>query len=107
MSTRERRPVEAIGPLPAGAYRAVCLGVTPAISKAGNAMNVWAFNVEGRTLNRYCTTKGPGGAATYETAMALGLGQRSTRAQAVGRECMVEVEVDGQFNSITRCKPLQ
>lgn len=92
--------------LESGDYPGICVMAREATSAAGNPMIVWTFELESgrRLLNRYTLRKGSGAAATHETAMALGLGKRFRLSAAVGRSCVLVVGVDGQWNTIERCK---
>lgn len=102
MATRERRPVEGPTPLPAGTYPATCVSAEATVSAAGNQMVVWEFQVDERPVppvKRFTMRRGSRAPETRATAEALGLGARFKLSAAVGRRCLLTLEVDGTFNN--------
>ena len=104
--------VESSGLMPDGTYRVKCVNVEQSVSKGGNPMFVWDFEVVGGTaydgrILKVFTAITP--AATWkvaETVVALGIGQTGSvvkfkRSDVIGKECGAVVE-ETEYNGTKR-----
>lgn len=104
-----------------GSYRAKCIDVNRAKSKAGNDMLVWEFvlvdggEAEGKEFKVWTALTSAAMWKVGEVLRALGVAcedgkARFKKPEVVGKECMVEIEDDeynGRINSkIATCAPL-
>ena len=97
--------------IPDGNYRAKCIEVEQTVSKGGNPMFVWTFEIsEGQHAgfqSKVFTAITP--AAMWkvaETVMALGVGQTGSvvkfkRSDVVGKECGIALEAS-EYNGTNR-----
>lgn len=97
--------------IPDGNYRVKCVDVEQSVSKGGNPMFVWTFEIsEGEHSgfqSKVFTAITP--AAMWkvaETVIALGIGQtgavvKFTRSQVIGKECGALIE-QTEYNGATR-----
>lgn len=103
--------VESSGLIPAGAYRAKCVNVDQSVSKGGNPMFVWDFELlegdgRGRILKVFTAITPAAMWKVAETVIALGVGQtgevvKFKRSDVIGKECGVTVE-DTEYNGNVR-----
>jgi len=103
--------VESSGLIPAGAYRAKCVNVDQQVSKGGNPMFVWDFELlegdgKGRILKVFTAITPAAMWKVAETVIALGVGQtgevvKFKRSDVLGKECGVTVE-DTEYNGNVR-----
>lgn len=103
--------VESSGLIPAGAYRAKCVNVEQSVSKGGNPMFVWDFELlegdgRGRILKVFTAITPAAMWKVAETVIALGVGQtgevvKFKRSDVLGKECGVTVE-DTEYNGNVR-----
>lgn len=103
--------VESSGLIPAGAYRAKCVNVEQSVSKGGNPMFVWDFELvegdgKGRILKVFTAITPAAMWKVAETVIALGVGQtgevvKFKRSDVIGKECGVTVE-DTEYNGNVR-----
>lgn len=103
--------VESQGLIPAGAYRAKCVNVDQSVSKGGNPMFVWDFELlegdgRGRVLKVFTAITPAAMWKVAETVIALGVGQtgevvKFKRSDVVGKDCGVVVE-DTEYNGNLR-----
>lgn len=103
--------VESSGLIPAGAYRAKCVNVEQSVSKGGNPMFVWDFELvegdgRGRILKVFTAITPAAMWKVAETVIALGVGQtgevvKFKRSDVIGKECGVTVE-DTEYNGNVR-----
>lgn len=103
--------VESSGLVPAGPYRAKCVNVEQSVSKGGNPMFVWDFELlegdgKGRILKVFTAITPAAMWKVAETVIALGVGQtgevvKFKRSDVIGRECGVTVE-DTEYNGNVR-----
>lgn len=103
--------VESQGLIPAGAYRAKCVNVEQSVSKGGNPMFVWDFEIlegdgRGRILKVFTAITPAAMWKVAETVIALGVGQtgevvKFKRSDVIGKECGVTVE-DTEYNGNVR-----
>lgn len=104
--------VESSFTIPDGTYRVKCANVEQSVSKGGNPMFVWEFEVTGGTkydghMLKVFTAITP--AAMWkvaETVQALGIGQTGSvvkfkRSDVIGRECGAVVE-ESEYNGNKR-----
>lgn len=99
------------GLIPAGAYRARCVDVEQSVSKGGNPMFVWDFEVlegagKGRVMKVFTAITPAAMWKVAETVIALGIGQtgevvKFKRSDVLDKECGVVVE-DSEYNGSTR-----
>lgn len=90
--------------IPDGTYRAKCINVEQDVSKGGNPMFVWEFeitggNYTGRTFKSWTAITPAAMWKVAETVQALGVGQTGTvvkfkRGDVIGRECGIVMEQD-------------
>ena len=103
--------VEEQGLIPEGSYRAKCVNVEQSVSKGGNPMFVWDFELlegkgSGRTLKVFTAITPAAMWKVAETVIAMGVGQSGSvvkfkRSDVVGKECGVQV-ADTEYNGTTR-----
>ena len=103
--------VESQGLISAGAYRAKCVNVEQSVSKGGNPMFVWDFELmegdgKGRILKVFTAITPAAMWKVAETVIALGVGQtgevvKFKRSDVIGKECGVTVE-DTEYNGNVR-----
>ena len=103
--------VESQGLIPAGSYRAKCVNVEQSVSKGGNPMFVWDFELlegggKGRVLKVFTAITPAAMWKVAETVIALGVGQtgevvKFKRSDVIGKECGVTVE-DTEYNGNVR-----
>lgn len=103
--------VESQGLIPSGAYRAKCVNVDQQVSKGGNPMFVWDFELlegdgKGRILKVFTAITPAAMWKVAETVIALGVGQtgevvKFKRSDVIGKECGVTVE-DTEYNGNVR-----
>lgn len=103
--------VESQGLIPAGAYRAKCANVEQGVSKGGNPMFIWDFEIlegdgKGRVLKVFTAITPAAMWKVAETVIALGVGQtgevvKFRRSDVVGKDCGVVVE-DTEYNGNVR-----
>lgn len=103
--------VESQGIIPAGSYRAKCVNVDQSISKGGNPMFVWDFEIlegqgRGRILKVFTAITPAAMWKVAETVIALGVGQtgeivKFKRSDVIGKECGVKIE-DTEYNGNVR-----
>lgn len=103
--------VESRGLIPAGSYRARCVNVEQSVSKGGNPMFVWDFELlegggQGRILKVFTAITPAAMWKVAETVIALGVGQtgeivKFKRSDVIGKECGVVVE-DAEYNGSVR-----
>lgn len=104
-----------------GEYRARCIDVTQDVSKSGNPMFVWQFEITdgkytGRVMRLWTAITPAAMWKVAETVIALGIGQNGQvvkfkRSDVLNRECGIVVEpdeYDGKASSrISRVIPLK
>lgn len=88
--------------IPDGPYRVRCINVEQSVSKGGNPMFVWDFEISegeraGRVLKVFTAITPAAMWKVAETVQALGVGQTGTvvkfkRSDVVGKECGAIVE---------------
>lgn len=103
--------VESSGLIPEGAYRVRCANVEQSVSKGGNPMFVWDFEVvggdhAGRILKVFTAITPAAMWKVAETVVALGIGQTGSvvkfkRSDVIGKECGAVVE-DTEYNGNKR-----
>lgn len=103
--------VESQGLIPEGAYRARCTNVEQSVSKGGNPMFVWDFELlegdgKGRVLKVFTAITPAAMWKVAETVIALGVGQtgevvKFSRSDVVGKDCGVTV-ADSEYNGNVR-----
>lgn len=103
--------VESQGLISAGAYRAACVNVEQGVSKGGNPMFIWDFELSegdgrGRVLKVFTAITPAAMWKVAETVIALGVGQtgevvKFKRSDVVGKDCGVVVE-DTEYNGNLR-----
>jgi hypothetical protein len=103
--------VESSGLIPEGAYRARCVEVRQDVSKGGNPMFVWDFELtegagKGRILKTFTAITPAAMWKVAETVIAMGVGQTGEvvkfgRSDVVGKECGVVV-ADSEYNGTVR-----
>ena len=103
--------VESQGLIPEGAYRARCANVEQSVSKGGNPMFVWDFELlegdgKGRVLKVFTAITPAAMWKVAETVIALGVGQtgevvKFSRSDVVGKDCGVTV-ADSEYNGNVR-----
>lgn len=103
--------VESQGTIPAGPYRAKCANVEQGVSKGGNPMFIWDFEIlegdgKGRVLKVFTAITPAAMWKVAETVIALGVGQtgeivKFKRSDVVGKDCGVVVE-DSEYNGTVR-----
>ena len=103
--------VEEQGLIPEGVYRAKCVNVEQSVSKGGNPMFVWDFELTegagaGRILKVFTAITPAAMWKVAETVIALGVGQSGSvvkfkRSDVIGRECGVSV-ADNEYNGNVR-----
>lgn len=113
--------VESSGLMPDGTYRVKCANVEQSVSKGGNPMFVWDFEVvggtqyDGRILKVFTAITPAAMWKVAETVVALGIGQTGSvvkfkRSDVIGKECgavVEETEYNGNKRSqISRVMPL-
>ena len=113
--------VESSGLMPDGTYRVKCANVEQSVSKGGNPMFVWDFEVvggtqyDGRILKVFTAITPAAMWKVAETVVALGIGQTGSvvkfkRSDVIGKECgavVEETEYNGNKRSqISRVIPL-
>ena len=95
--------VESIGfVIPDGTYRIKCIDVEQTVSKGGNPMFVWSFEIsdgphKGFSLKSFTAITPAAMWKVAETVIALGIGQAGTtvkfkRSDVIGKECGAVVE---------------
>lgn len=87
-----------------GTYYAKCINVEQDVSKSGNPMFVWEFEItrgdyRGRTFKSWTAITPAAMWKVAETVQALGVGQTGTvvkfkRGDVIGRECGIVMEED-------------
>lgn len=97
--------------IPDGVYRVRCINVEQSVSKGGNPMFVWDFEVSegqhsGFTLKVFTAITPAAMWKVAETVQALGVGQtgqvvKFKRSDVVGKECGAVVE-QTEYNGNTR-----
>ena len=97
--------------IPEGSYRAKLVDVEQSVSKGGNPMFVWTFEVSngdhaGFQLKSFTAITPAAMWKVAETVEALGIGQTGTtvkfkRSDVIGKECGLVVE-NGEYNGNTR-----
>lgn len=98
--------------IPDGIYAAKCIDVTQDVSKSGNPMFVWEFelvggNYNGRTFKSWTAITPAAMWKVAETVQALGIGQtgrvvKFKRSDVIGKACGLVIEQDeynGKVNS--------
>lgn len=112
--------VESSGLVPDGTYRVRCANVEQSVSKGGNPMFVWDFEIasgdhQGRILKVFTAITPAAMWKVAETVQALGIGQigsvvKFKRSDVIGKECgavVEETEYNGSKRSqISRVMPL-
>ena len=103
--------VESSGLMAEGTYRVRCANVEQSVSKGGNPMFVWDFEVvggdyDGRILKVFTAITPAAMWKVAETVQALGVGQtgqvvKFKRSDVVGKECGAVVE-QTEYNGNTR-----
>ena len=103
--------VESSGLMPEGTYRVRCANVEQSVSKGGNPMFVWDFEVvggdhAGRILKVFTAITPAAMWKVAETVVALGIGQtgrvvKFKRSDVIGKECGAVVE-DPEYNGNKR-----
>lgn len=103
--------VESSGLIPEGTYRVRCANVEQSVSKGGNPMFVWDFEVvggdhDGRMLKVFTAITPAAMWKVAETVVALGIGQTGSvvkfkRSDVIGKECGAVVE-DTEYNGNKR-----
>lgn len=103
--------VEEQGLIPEGTYRAKCVNVEQSVSKGGNPMFVWDFEVlegkgRGRVMKVFTAITPAAMWKVAETVIALGVGQSGSvvkfkRSDVIDRECGVSV-ADTEYNGNVR-----
>lgn len=103
--------VESSGLMPEGTYRVRCANVEQSVSKGGNPMFVWDFEVvggdhSGRILKVFTAITPAAMWKVAETVVALGIGQTGSvvkfkRSDVIGKECGAVVE-DTEYNGNKR-----
>lgn len=103
--------VESQGLIPEGSYLARCANVEQSVSKGGNPMFVWDFELlegggKGRILKVFTAITPAAMWKVAETVIALGVGQtgqvvKFKRSDVVGRDCGVMV-ADTEYNGNVR-----
>ena len=103
--------VESSGLMPEGTYRVRCANVEQSVSKGGNPMFVWDFEVvggehDGRMLKVFTAITPAAMWKVAETVVALGIGQtggvvKFKRSDVIGKECGAVVE-DTEYNGNKR-----
>lgn len=94
--------VESSGLIPEGTYRVRCADVQQSVSKGGNPMFVWDFEIaggehDGRMLKVFTAITPAAMWKVAETVVALGIGQTGSvvkfkRSDVIGKECGAVVE---------------
>ena len=103
---------ESSGLMPEGTYRVRCANVEQSVSKGGNPMFVWDFEVvggtayDGRILKVFTANTPAAMWKVAETVVALGIGQTGSvvkfkRSDVIGKECGAVVE-DTEYNGQKR-----
>lgn len=103
--------VESSGMIPEGTYRVRCADVQQSVSKGGNPMFVWDFEIvggehDGRMLKVFTAITPAAMWKVAETVVALGIGQTGSvvkfkRSDVIGKECGAVVE-DTEYNGNKR-----
>lgn len=104
--------VESSGLMPDGTYRVKCVNVEQSVSKGGNPMFVWDFEVvggtayDGRMLKVFTAITPAAMWKVAETVQALGIGQTGSvvkfkRSDVIGKECGAVVE-ETEYNGNKR-----
>ena len=103
--------VESSGLMPEGTYRVRCANVEQSVSKGGNPMFVWDFEVvggdhDGHILKVFTAITPAAMWKVAETVVALGIGQTGSvvkfkRSDVIGKECGAVVE-DTEYNGNKR-----
>ena len=103
--------VESSDLMPEGTYRVRCANVEQSVSKGGNPMFVWDFEVvggdhDGRILKVFTAITPAAMWKVAETVVALGIGQTGSvvkfkRSDVIGKECGAVVE-DTEYNGNKR-----
>ena len=103
--------VESLGLIPEGTYRVRCADVQQSVSKGGNPMFVWDFEIvggehDGRMLKVFTAITPAAMWKVAETVVALGIGQTGSvvkfkRSDVIGKECGAVVE-DTEYNGNKR-----
>lgn len=104
--------VESSGLMPDGTYRVKCVNVEQSVSKGGNPMFVWDFEVvggtqyDGRILKVFTAITPAAMWKVAETVVALGIGQTGSvvkfkRSDVIGKECGAVVE-ETEYNGTKR-----
>lgn len=104
--------VESSGLMPDGTYRVKCVDVQQSVSKGGNPMFVWDFEVvggtayDGRILKVFTAITPAAMWKVAETVVALGIGQTGSvvkfkRSDVIGKECGAVVE-ETEYNGNKR-----
>lgn len=96
--------------IPDGAYRAKCIDIAQDVSKSGNPMFVWDFEITagefaGRTFKSWTAVTPAAMWKVAETVIALGVGQtgevvKFKRGDVLGKECGIVMEQD-EYNGKT------
>ena len=103
--------VESSGLIPEGTYRVRCADVQQSVSKGGNPMFVWDFEIvggehDGRMLKVFTAITPAAMWKVAETVQALGVGEtgkvvKFKRSDVIGKECGAVVE-DTEYNGNKR-----
>ena len=104
--------VESSGLMPDGTYRVKCVNVEQSVSKGGNPMFVWDFEIvggtkyDGRVLKVFTAITPAAMWKVAETVEALGVGQtggvvKFKRSDVIGKECGAVVE-ETEYNGNKR-----
>lgn len=103
--------VESSDLMPEGTYRVRCANVEQSVSKGGNPMFVWDFEVvggdhDGNILKVFTAITPAAMWKVAETVVALGIGQTGSvvkfkRSDVIGKECGAVVE-DTEYNGNKR-----
>lgn len=96
--------------IPDGVYRAKCINVEQTVSKSGNPMFVWDFELldadfTGRTIKSWTAITPAAMWKVAETVMALGVGQsgevvKFKQSDVINKECGVVIEAT-EYNGRT------
>ena len=104
--------VESSTLIPDGTYRVKCVNVEQSVSKGGNPMFVWDFEIvggtkyDGRILKVFTAITPAAMWKVAETVVALGIGQTGSvvkfkRSDVIGKECGAVVE-ETEYNGNKR-----
>lgn len=92
------------GTIPEGAYAATCTDIDQQVSKGGNPMFVWTFQIaagphKGKEFKSFTALTPAAMWKVAETVEALGVGQvggvvKFTRSDVIGKACGIVIEDD-------------